>query len=411
MILVPRPPRKGERRRRALVLLLSAVLAVGVQLALLGLVVLSSVLKWDVPPRPAPPPSNKPVTLRGLSNEAFEQNRGPDAQRVNDQRQAVAKRAEKKKDPAKPPGQVVDVAPGNNQVDDKAKYAAETDNKVAKETKAKVQSPDYRNAAPQRTSTQRIDSEGVNDVNDISIAGNNGRGNDDRPLKEAELEKLAMKVPDVKPRQEIAMRTPTHEGPGVAVENREQQDAMRGNSDRWSLSPGAVNQGEDVSAGHIGLPGRPNLLPSSAVLDKLSGAAPNDFLKDVDEGDGTYLNTRQWKYAGFFNRVKQSINQHWRPADQLRLRDPSGQIYGGRDRYTVLNITLDQHGRLKETFVEKSSGIDFLDLEAMKAFERAQPFPNPPPGLLADDSTVRFQFGFMLELGGRPGLRLFRSGQ
>ena len=31
------------------------------------------------------------------------------------------------------------------------------------------------------------------------------------------------------------------------------------------------------------------------------------------------------------------------------------------------------------------------------------------PGLLAADQTVRFQFGFFLEMSGRPGLQLFRS--
>ncbi|HEY0881151.1 MAG TPA: energy transducer TonB, partial [Archangium sp.] len=145
--------------------------------------------------------------------------------------------------------------------------------------------------------------------------------------------------------------------------------------------------------------------------DKITGGAPNDLLKDVAEGDGTYLSTREWKYASFFNRVKQSVGQEWNPVTQLRVRDPSGQIYGGRDRYTVLTVTLDGSGRLKDAFVDRSSGLDFLDLEAIKAFERAQPFPNPPPGILANDQTVRFQFGFFLELSGRPGMRLFRSTQ
>ncbi len=45
----------------------------------------------------------------------------------------------------------------------------------------------------------------------------------------------------------------------------------------------------------------------------------------------------------------------------------------------------------------------------MKAFERAQPFPNPPPGLVENDSTVRFQFGFFLEMSGSPRMRLFRN--
>ena len=76
-----------------------------------------------------------------------------------------------------------------------------------------------------------------------------------------------------------------------------------------------------------------------------------------------------------------------------------------------MNVVLDGNGRLKDAFVDKSSGLDFLDLEAIKAFERAQPFPNPPPGILATDQTVKFQFGFYLELSGRPGMRLFRSTQ
>jgi TonB family protein len=85
------------------------------------------------------------------------------------------------------------------------------------------------------------------------------------------------------------------------------------------------------------------------------------------------------------------------------------QIYGGRDRHTLLQVTLMPDGRLKDAWVEKSSGLDFLDLEAVKAFERAQPFPNPPSGLIASDQTVKFQFGFYLEMSGRPGLRLFRA--
>ena len=37
------------------------------------------------------------------------------------------------------------------------------------------------------------------------------------------------------------------------------------------------------------------------------GAAPNDHLRDVDQGEGTFLNTREWKYASYFNRIKQQV--------------------------------------------------------------------------------------------------------
>ena len=161
--------------------------------------------------------------------------------------------------------------------------------------------------------------------------------------------------------------------------------------------------------GRTGPPGAQNLLPSSAVVDKIVGAPANDHLAEVDEGEGTYLNTKEWKYASFFNRVKQAVGMQWNPGAQLRQRDPTFQIYGGRDRYTVVHVTLNNEGRVKEVFVEKSCGVDFLDLEVVQAFERAQPFPNPPPGLVTNDEAVHFSFGFFLEMGGGPRMRLFRS--
>lgn len=395
---------------------LAVALTALVHAVLVGLIVLSSLLKWDVAERPRSDrkPSSKPVVLRGLTAETFEKNRGPNAPQVKDERKVIARRPETKKEEKKPEpvpdGQVVDVAPGNAQVDPKAKYLAETNNVAKKETRAKEQTAFYRNAMPQRTAPQKSEGNGSNENSKPERAGNEGIGDDDRPLKDVQP-KQALEVPDVKHRQEIAIKTKSNEGPGVAVSNQEELEEIKGNSKRLKLMPGSPDQGDDASAGRIGKAGVLNLLPSSAVVDKIAGAAANDFLKDVEEGDGTYLSTREWRYASFFNRVKQSVGQNWQPTDQLRLRDPTGQIYGGRDRYTILNVTLDGQGRLKDAFVDKSSGLDFLDLEAIKAFERAQPFPNPPPGLLATDQTVKFQFGFYLELSGRPGMRLFRSTQ
>lgn len=408
----PPPPVLPRVARVAVTLGLALLVHVG----LLGLVLLSALVKWNVPDRPkvARTPSTRPVVLRGLTAAEFEKNRGADAPQVKDERKVVARRPtpekEEKKPEERPKGQVVDVAPGNQKVDPNAKYLAETNNVADKQTRAKEQTAFYKNAMPQRTARERVDGNGTDEAAKAQRAGNDGLGDDDRPLKDT-APRLAMQVPDVKQQQEVALKRNTDEGPGVAVSNRAEAEAVKGNSDRLRLMPGSFDRGDDASAGRIGQAGILNLLPSAAVLDKITGAAANDHLKDVDEGDGTFLSTREWKYASFFNRVKQSVGQNWDPGTQMRLRDPTGQIYGGRDRYTMLAVTLDPAGRLKDAYVEKSSGLDFLDLEAIKAFERAQPFPNPPPGLLANDQTVRFQFGFFLELSGRPGLRLFRSTQ
>lgn len=411
-LLIPsrRRPKRPERLRRAAAAL---GLAVACHFAFLAVILFLSMITMNVPKYRGKVPPPRPVTLRPLTADQWAQNRGkPPARSAPERESALAKRQEtpkERKAEERPRGQVVDTAPGNGEAPpDDAKYLAERNNKVAKESRAKEQTAFYRNAMPRRSSSTPQQSNGNADR--MQIVGNNGMANDDRPLRDKSA-KNVFEVPDIKRRQEVAMRENKQgDGPGTPVQNRSESAEVVGNSNRLKIQPGAPgDQSEEGSAGKRGTPGIANLVPSYTVLDKLSGAAPNDHLADVDEGEGTYLNTKEWKYSTFFNRVKQSVGMHWDPGTQLRMRDPSLNIYGGKDRFTILTVALNEKGMVKEIFVEKSCGVDFLDMEAIASFQRAQPFPNPPPGLLAADSTVRFQFGFFLELGSGPRLRLFRG--
>lgn len=409
--VILRPTKRPERRGfwRGSAALLLAIAAHGVFFSIL---IFLSMLHLGVPGDGRKPAVKQPeVSMRPLSADLWERNRGSTAPPLaqGPQKPAPERKKPEKKEPEKhPKGQVVDVAPGNKQEDPNAKYLAESANKTAKETRAKEQTAFYRNAMPNRTSTTPTEGDGTDQVEKAQVGGNEGIGQDDRPLLNGQ-KKAAMEVPDVKKRDEVAMRpTEDTQGVGVDVANRTESAEIQGNSKRLNIQPGSVEGSTESSQGKVGRAGVLSLLPSNSVLDKVTGAAANDHLKDVDEGDGTYLSTKEWKYASFFNRVKQSVGQHWNPGAQLRLRDPTGGIYGGRDRYTLLQVTLNENGQLTDVYVEKSCGIDFLDLEAVHSFERAQPFPNPPPGLVTD-SSVRFQFGFFLEMGGSPRMRLFRS--
>lgn len=391
----------------------AGVLAITAHAAFIGLLLFLSMIKFM--DRPNPRANARPVVLRPMTNQQWAQNRGEQRAETTDQqlskanpRQLEEKKREEKKDNPKPDGQVVAVQPGNNKEDPNAKYLAESANKVDKETRAKETTAFYRNAMAKRTVQKKQEGEGQDQTDDISLGGNRGKGQDDRPTKENE-QKAVLEIAAQKERTELAMREPTKVGEGPEVSNRDERAELQGNSERNKIQKGGADGELEASMGRLGEPGRPTLLPSPGVLDKIVGAAANDHLKDVEEGDGTYLNTREWKYASFFNRVKQSVGQHWNPASQLRLRDPTGVIYGGKDRYTVLNVTLNERGMVKDIYVEKSSGIDFLDLEAVHSFERAQPFVNPPPGLFDSDAQVKFSFGFMIDMGGGPRMRLFRS--
>lgn len=413
MALITRAPRRKRRELpRAFAALVVAILG---HFVFLGVVLFFSHVQVDLPGRPARRHPPRPVVLRGLSQEQWAKNRGQQRPSPFEQKDSLAQRTppkkkeEDKKPEPIPKGQVVDVAPGNGEESPDAKYLAESSNRTDKERKSRDQTAFYRNAMPRKTSNAPQQSKGRDDVEKPQISGNQGLAQDDRPLR-GNQRKSVFEVPNLKRQQEVALKQKDGPGPGTSVANRNESLEVMGNSNRLLIQKGDQGVGgDDASAGKRGSPGLSNLVPSMSALDKISGAAPNDHLANVEEGDGTFLNTKEWKYASFFNRVKQGVGMHWDPGSPLRMRDPTGNMYGGRDRFTLLRVTLDEHGSVKKINVEKSSGLEFLDLEAVAAFERAQPFPNPPPGLISADSTVHFSFGFFLDMGGGPKLRLFRQ--
>jgi TonB family protein len=151
------------------------------------------------------------------------------------------------------------------------------------------------------------------------------------------------------------------------------------------------------------------LMPTRETLSRALGAGTSDYLPDVDEGEDTALNAKKWKFASFFNRVKEQIRQHWRAAQEYQKRDPTGTLYGGKVRYTVLRVALMPDGSLADVHLEKASGVDFLDDVAVEAVREAQPFPNPPQQLVDPAAgKISFKFGFVVDLSGETRLRMFR---
>lgn len=176
-------------------------------------------------------------------------------------------------------------------------------------------------------------------------------------------------------------------GPDVAV------GTGRGNV----AGPGAGSGAKAV--GHPALT-MAQLVPDVATLSRMGGGPKNDVGLDVPEGEGTFLNAREFKYASFFNRIKEQISNHWRPLPEYQRRDPSGHIYGSQNRMTVLTIALDAQGALEKLEVAQTSGIDFLDEEGLRAIRAAAPFVHPPRGLLENGERIVFNFAFAIDVSG-----------
>lgn len=144
-------------------------------------------------------------------------------------------------------------------------------------------------------------------------------------------------------------------------------------------------------------------------LEKLAKAAqkkqgtPNatdDHLKDVAIGMETYLNTREYVYYTYYNRIKSRLRQHWGPNVRKKVEALVRQgrfIASSSNRITKLVIVLNESGDLVKIQVMDRSGVRDLDDAAIEAFRAAAPFPNPPKGMLEKDGKIRIKWDFILE--------------
>lgn len=309
-----------------------------------------------------------------------------------------------KPEPKMPKGQIVDIArPDKEEVPDKADYLSSYNSTVKKQTRAKKTMPTDQ-VAPKFDKGQMKAPEGPIGTSEEKLvvgqeekAGMQGNaGASDR----LQIPKQQAQAPSLMPE--------THDPNGLMLPGGKRfKEGLEGNSDRLAMifRPNQTGQqGIDSRPGGVNIP--KSLLPDLGLTYRDGGAPMNDHLKGVEEGDGTWLNTKAFKYASFFNRVKLKIAQRWHPDEAQQRYDPTYSIYGYQNRYTVISIELSGvDGRLNNAEVERSSGVDFLDREALSAVQLAAPFPNPPKGLAEDDGKIKFPFGFYFELS-RAGVRL-----
>jgi TonB family protein len=412
------PELRAKRRREAVALerrrlRVAIVLAALAQLGLVPLVLGAFVHRvGPVPPPPGHATTASFVELSPEEWDALVRGERPDERSPDDRpdpaRPEVPKPPEPREKEPIPKGQIVQTAPGNGETDPDAELISETANRVEKQTIARDRSAAPGVTLPKRSTAVGQEAPAGGADQPMVFGTPDSDGTDTRPKTDG-VAGQKLELPSLEKRDRVALKADPDVPGGLAP--RDSTEALQGNSDRFRLQFGP---GEgDEPAGSSGLPrgtgDRLTLFPSADTVDRITGAPFADHVEGVEEGEGTFLNTREWKYASFFNRVKQEVASTWDPGTALRKRDPTGDLYAWKDRLTVLKVILDVDGRLADCYVEQSSGVDFLDREAIRAFEEAQPFPNPPRGILDERDRVVFTFGFFLDTTSRPGLRFFRT--
>ncbi|MCT4642328.1 MAG: energy transducer TonB [Bacteriovoracaceae bacterium] len=111
----------------------------------------------------------------------------------------------------------------------------------------------------------------------------------------------------------------------------------------------------------------------------------NDYVQDIALGDFTKLNTQEFEFYGFYHRIRQKLEQFWgrNIQDQAdKLIKTGRSIASDTNHVTALQIELDSQGRIINVKVNSASGITELDQTAVRTFNEAGPFPNPPKKML-----------------------------
>lgn|GEM_PF-245734 len=444
---------RRQDRRRLLSALLLASLLHGLLLSFLwNALTASPGEEKDITQEKAP----QKIASRTLSRAEWDKNRSvrqaasSSSARPNQNRQLQPpKKADEPQKPpqkeSRPDGRVVAVAPGNGEVPKDARFLSETNNRVDRETISRHRQKKFSQLAPRPSSAGQkapplqqpsksspepnsatANAEFTSDAADKKpgTPGNGGTGQDERPPNPGEAPAPAENaVRQAAQKAEQPFPMPSFEGlSGVPLRFRR---AANGAADGVSiprtlpgplafmrLGTGPGGGTGEASSGMAGQGGSLSLMPSAAFMDKMAGAPASD-LSDRDgvaEGEGTYLNTAQWKHAGYFNRIKQILSETWNPDEQIALNDPTHRAYLFKDRCTVVNVTLDAAGTVKKVGVSRSSGAAFLDKAAMDAFRRAGEFPNPPTALLNDRGEITLQWGFRIEIE-KNILNIFRQSE
>ena len=316
----------------------------------------------------------------GMLDEAAAREIIADLEKQDEQRKAEEER--KEVESLHPPGQVVDLpTPREEKRPDKAEFVSEHDSTVERQTKKYGRFEDK-----------------------ARLGDATGSASATRPPTPSGDGRMAMRTPDLGKFLRGGVPGPSGRTgrPGAAY----------GVPSTGAPEPNGLPElGADIQpkpggGGTRGGTG-PMLMPSEEQLARAIGGGTQDALRDVDDGAETALNSKRWRFASFFNRVKRQVAEHWHPDEVYRQRDPTGAVYGRRNRYTELRIQLKPDGRLSKVALASPSGLEFLDDEAIEAFKEAEPFPNPPRQLV-ENGFINFGFGFLFDLNGPPQMRWFR---
>jgi TonB family protein len=140
--------------------------------------------------------------------------------------------------------------------------------------------------------------------------------------------------------------------------------------------------------------------PNPPRWQRHDGTVAQDYVKGIQEGDTTALNTKEYVFWGYFQRIRERLDIAWnrRLRTQLsKLWKKGRTLASDADHTTRLLVTLDPGGKITRVQILEDSGTVDLDQAAIRAFNDAGPFPNPPQGIVDAKGQIQIRWDFVLK--------------
>ncbi|MEK7690222.1 MAG: TonB family protein, partial [Bdellovibrionota bacterium] len=125
-----------------------------------------------------------------------------------------------------------------------------------------------------------------------------------------------------------------------------------------------------------------------------------EYLRGFKESDRTLLNTKEYVFFSYFQRIRQRLDTAWQPLLRnhiTKLYKRGRQLASEVDHKTQLLVVLNKKGEIEKVQMIEESGVSDLDQAAVEAFNQAGPFPNPPRGLVDGGGHVEIGCYFVLK--------------
>jgi TonB family protein len=165
------------------------------------------------------------------------------------------------------------------------------------------------------------------------------------------------------------------------------------------LPPQGPKKSQEATAPDEGVDRRATRMPGGkwrGIWKRVTGFLEN-FVPEVQPGTHTALNARKHAFAAYIAQAHRRIHVQWGFGlwEHFRdLPDPAGRTPYESSIYARLEIKLDRQGKVTRLGLIRTSGHTAFDGGAMAAVLAAAPFGPPPEEMVSQDGSTYMHWNF-----------------